>query len=209
MSYKPIVIVDYGMGNLGSILNMIKHIGGKAVISSKVEDVKNADKLILSGVGAFDNGMKSISESGLLPVLNEKVLNERTPVLGICLGMQLLTRRSEEGRLGGLGWVDGETVRFKFTKELGGLKVPHMGWNELCVKKDSRLFLGLEDNPRFYFVHSYHLVCNDRADILSTTRYGYEFVSAVQKDNIMGTQFHPEKSHRFGMHVVRNFCEMV
>jgi glutamine amidotransferase len=194
------------MGNLGSILNMIKYIGGKAIITSRVDDVKNAGKLILSGVGAFDNGMRNIMDSGLLPILNEKVLNNKTPILGICLGMQLLTRRSEEGKLSGLRWIDGEIIRFRFNGNLSELKVPHMGWNDITIQKESGLFHGLDKNPRFYFIHSYHIVCDHPADVLSTTHYGYDFVSAVQKGNIMGTQFHPEKSHKFGMQVLKNFC---
>lgn len=200
-----IVIVDYGMGNLGSILNIVKKVGGEAMVSSDPKVIAKAEKLILPGVGAFDQGMLNLERRGLIEVLNKKVLKENTPILGICLGLQLFTKKSEEGKSRGLGWVDAETVRFKTE----GLKIPHMGWDYIKVKKDSPLTKELPENPRFYFVHSYHLVCKDKKDVLATTEYGYEFVSAIQHNNIFGTQFHPEKSHKFGMVVMKNFVENV
>lgn len=200
-----IVIIDYGMGNLGSIQNMLKKIGAKAIISSKIADIEKADKLILPGVGAFDNGMTNLDKLGLISILNEIIFNKKIPLLGICLGMQLLTKRSEEGILSGLGWLDAEVVRFKFDSLTCSLKIPHMGWNTVELVKDSHLFNGLYPS-RFYFVHSYHVVCNDRLDVLAETCYGYNFVSAVQKDNILGVQFHPEKSHKFGMELFKNFA---
>jgi imidazole glycerol-phosphate synthase subunit HisH len=208
MTGKTITIVDYGLGNLGSVMNMVKHVGAKAIITSDPGEILRAEKLLLSGVGAFDKGMENIIALGFRSLLDEKVMQEKVPVLGICLGMQLLTKRSEEGSLDGFGWIDAETVRFDFSKDGSPLKVPHMGWNEIRTKKESRLLAGLDEDARFYFVHSYHLACRDEADILATTVYGYEFTSAVQKGNILGTQFHPEKSHRFGMQVLKNFCEL-
>jgi glutamine amidotransferase len=196
------------MGNLGSILNMLKKIGISATISSKTEDVMKADKLILPGVGAFDQGITNIKDMGLLPVLNEKILHQKTPVLGICLGMQLLTRRSEEGKLPGLGWIEGQTVRFHFDQKQTNLKIPHMGWNSVSVLHKDSLFQGLEEEAAFYFVHSYHVVCDHEADVLATTHHGYNFVSAIQKDNIFGTQFHPEKSHKYGLRILKNFVEL-
>ncbi len=208
-----IVIVDYGMGNLGSILNMLRRIGSEARISSKVEDIEKAGKLILPGVGAFDHGMEKICGLGLQPVLNERVIVRKTPVLGICLGMQLLTRKSEEGRLPGLGWLDAETVRFRFSNGFSGMRIPHMGWNTIRVERPNPLLAGLEagmgGEPRFYFVHSYHLTCNQREDCLAVTPYGYDFASIVQRENIYGTQFHPEKSHRYGMKILENFVSRV
>lgn len=200
-----IVIVDIGMGNLGSILNMLRKIKIEAKISSSPEEIKQADKLILPGVGAFDNAIQSLKSRGLIEVLSQKVLEERTPILGICLGMQMFGKKSEEGKLDGLGWIDAETVRFRINSN--GLKVPHMGWNTIEVKGDPGIFKGIEE-PRFYFVHSYHLVCQKEGDVLATTHYEYDFVSAVHKSNIWGTQFHPEKSHRFGMKVFSNFVEL-
>lgn len=201
-----VVVIDYGMGNLGSILNMMKKIGAPAVISSKISDIEKADKLILPGVGAFDNGMKNLSERGLIHVLNNKVIKDATPILGICLGMQLFAKRSEEGILDGLGWIDAETVRFRFEGDKTGLKIPHMGWNYLKIAREHHLFGDLGDNPRFYFVHSYHVVCNSSEDVLATTYYGYDFVSSINRGNIFGVQFHPEKSHKFGMRLLTNWA---
>lgn len=202
-----IIIVDYGMGNLGSILNMLKKIGAQAAISADIEEIRRADKLILPGVGAFDNGMKNLNESGFIPVLMEKAVVQKTPILGICLGMQLMTKSSEEGSVAGLGWLDAVTVRFRHEPERG-LKIPHMGWNSVAIVKDSPLLKDMFPDPRFYFVHSYHAVCSDGRDILATSHYGYDFVSAFQRDNIMGVQFHPEKSHKYGMRLLKNFAEL-
>lgn len=202
-----IVIIDYGMGNLGSIANMFKKIGTRAIISSDLEVIEAADKLILPGVGAFDNGMARLGEMGLVGLLNAKALLQKTPILGLCLGMQLLARGSEEGSLPGLGWLDAGCVRFRFGPEHDGLKVPHMGWNYLHVRQPGGLFAGMYPDPRFYFVHAYHLECKDQADVQATTTYGYEFASVVRKNNILGVQFHPEKSHKFGMKLFTNFVE--
>ncbi len=202
-----IVIIDYGMGNLGSIANMLKKVGAKAVISSDIATIENADKLILPGVGAFDHGMRNLNELGLIPLLNTKVLQDKTPTLGVCLGMQLFSQKSEEGILSGLGWIEAETRRFNFNQEQLGLKVPHMGWNLINLKQPHPVFTDMYEEPRFYFVHSYHVVCQQRENILATSHYGYEFVSAVARENIVGVQFHPEKSHKFGMKLYRNFAE--
>ena len=203
-----IVLVNYRVGNFGSILNMLKKMGIEATISSNISDIKKADKLILAGVGAYDNGMKNLIDLGLISVLTDKVIKDKTPILGICLGMQLLTKQSEEGVLPGLGWIEGQTVKFKFNNNHKNLKVPHMGWNTVNTNKQSALFDGLNQESRFYFVHSYHVVCNDENDILAKTSYGSEFVSAIQRDSIMGVQFHPEKSHKFGMKLLKNFVEL-
>lgn len=202
-----ITIVDYGMGNLGSIANMVRRIGGKSIITSSKNEIKKAEKLILPGVGAFDNGMQNLKKLGLIEIFNQKVLKDKIPVLGICLGMQLLGNSSEEGKLSGLGWIDGKTVKFQF--ENGSkLKIPHMGWNSVVIKKKSKLFENMPRESRFYFVHSYHLICNDKKDILAITEYGYDFTSAVERENIYGVQFHPEKSHKFGMQLLKNFIEL-
>ncbi len=203
-----IVIVDYGMGNLGSILNMLKKIGDPAAkISSDPKDIEQADKLILPGVGAFDTGMQRLREAGLISLLNEKVLKAKTPTLGICLGMQLITRGSEEGELPGLGWIDAETIRFRLDPKQSMMKVPHMGWNSIKIQREGVLFKNMYPDARFYFVHSYHVVCRNPDDVLATTDYGYDFVSALQRDHILGAQFHPEKSHKFGMKLYKNFVE--
>ncbi len=203
-----IVIIDYGMGNLGSILNMMKKIGAKAIISSDIAEIEKAAKLILPGVGSFDNGMKNINDRGLIQLLNKKVLNDKTPILGICLGCQLITKSSEEGNLPGLGWIDARTVRFRFNDNLKNLKIPHMGWNTVRMCKEEPLVDNLQGEQRFYFVHSYHLVCDHEDDVLMKTFYGYEFASAVKKGNVVGVQFHPEKSHRFGMELLKNWVRL-
>jgi len=192
------------MGNIGSIINMLKKIGYEAKISNNIDEINNADKLILPGVGSFDNGMKNLKEFDLIDILNKKVLEDKTPIIGICLGMQLITNRSEEGNLPGLGWIDAETVKFKFGEENEKLKIPHMGWNTVIPQNNSNLFNGLEE-PRFYFVHSYHVVCKNNVDIIGKTNYGHNFNSVINKDNIYGAQFHPEKSHKYGMLLLKNF----
>ena len=200
-----ITIVDYGMGNLGSILNMFKRIGVQASVKSDMEAIRSADKIILPGVGAYDAAMERIAASGLRDILEHKALNEKVPVLGICLGMQLLTRGSEEGKLPGLGWIDADTRRFPAQS---GLKVPHMGWNIALPTNPSPLTINLGDEPRFYFVHSYFVTVDDPADSIMRTTHGVTFDSAVQHGNIFGVQFHPEKSHKFGMQLLKNFAEL-
>jgi glutamine amidotransferase len=200
-----ITIVDYGIGNLGSIQNMFRRAGAKSVISGDPAVVADAEKILLPGVGAFDNAMQRIDEVGLRTVLDRKALVEKVPVLGICLGMQLLTRSSEEGCLPGLGWIAAFTRRFP---ALPGLKVPHMGWNVALPKTPSRLTAQVGDEPRYYFVHSYCVHVDDPAHSLMKTLYGIDFDSAIGHGNIYGVQFHPEKSHRFGMQILKNFAEL-
>ncbi len=202
-----ITIVDYGMGNLGSIKNMLKKIGVPALISSDPTDIKAAEKLILPGVGAFENGMKNLNERGLIDILNEKVRIEKTPVLGICLGMQLLSNSSQEGTLHGLGWLDAATKKFDFTDlHNPALKIPHMGWNTVEIKKNHALFANMPPEIRFYFVHSYYVDCKNPDHELTHTVHGITFTSAVAVENICGVQFHPEKSHKFGMKLLANFA---
>jgi imidazole glycerol-phosphate synthase subunit HisH len=200
-----IVIIDYGMGNLGSVKNMSKKIGINAVISSDIKDIENAEKLILPGVGAFDQGIKKIHELNLFDILNEKVISRKTPILGICLGFQLLTMHSEEGTLNGLGWIDAVTKRFNFEESDKKMKIPHMGWNSVDFNSSSTLFSDWQGEARFYFVHSYHVVCKSKDIITSECLYGKKITSSIQKHNIHGAQFHPEKSHRYGMKLLRNF----
>jgi len=202
-----IVIIDYGMGNLGSVVNMLKKLGVETVVSSDKDAIKKASKLILPGVGAFDNGMKNLRDRNLIPLLNEKVLEERITILGLCLGMQLYTRGSEEGRMPGLGWLDAETVSFRFEGVNANLKVPHMGWNTIEICQSHPLFAEMNNESRFYFVHSYHVVCKETGTVVAQTDHGYMFPSAIAKENILGVQFHPEKSHNFGMKLFKNFVE--
>lgn len=202
-----IIIIDYNMGNLGSIQNMLKKIGAPARISSSPEDILAAEKLILPGVGSFDHGMASLAGRGLLEPLNEVVCRRGRPILGICLGMQLLARRSEEGQAPGLGWIDADVIRFDLAGS--GLRVPHMGWNQVRQQQPCPLFDGMEAQTRYYFVHSYHVSCRNRDDVVTTTAHGLEFVSSFRHGNIFGVQFHPEKSHKFGMRLLQNFQNMV
>ena len=203
-----LTIINYNAGNIKSIQNMLKRIGVKSTISSSVNEIETAEKLILPGVGHYDYGMKNLKESGLIECLNKKVLVDKTPMLGICLGAQLLGNRSDEGVESGLGWIDMEVVRFDKSNMNADLKVPHMSWNEISIQKTSKLMEGLNNESRFYFVHSFHMKCKNQSDILNTTRYGYEFVSSVEHENIFGVQFHPEKSHRFGMQLLENFIKI-
>lgn len=202
-----LVIIDYGMGNIGSILNMLKKIGSKAIVSSNISDIFKAEKIILPGVGAFDNGIKNLKDRNLLDILNDRVINHKIPILGICLGMQLMGLSSEEGRLHGIGWIDAKVIKFNFDKLSEKLKIPHMGWNSIKYKKNSNLVANMYVDPKFYFVHSYYIKCLHHEDILTTTDYGFNFVSAFEKDNIIGVQFHPEKSHKYGMKILKNFIE--
>ncbi len=204
-----ICIINYKMGNLGSIANMLKKIGYNCEITDEANIINSASKLILPGVGAFDKAMTNLKDMNLLDVLNRKVIKEKTPVLGICLGMQLMTKGSEEGTAPGLGWIDAETKRFRFDNPFTKNKIPHMGWNIITPNKKGLLFDNMYFESRFYFVHSYHVVCNNELDILATTNHDYDFTSSVSHENIYGVQFHPEKSHKFGMKLLQNFVEKV
>jgi imidazole glycerol-phosphate synthase subunit HisH len=201
-----ITIVDYKMGNLGSIANMLKRSGFAATISSEVAAIDAAEKLILPGVGAWDHGMQHLAELGLIEPLRRRVLDQGVPLLGICLGMELLFERSEEGERPGLGWVRGACVRFRFDEREARLKVPHMGWNVVRPTRTTDLFADMADDAAYYFVHSYHVVCDDPADALGHTSHGLEFASAIGRGNVYGTQFHPEKSHTHGMRLLKNFA---
>jgi glutamine amidotransferase len=204
-----IAVVDYGVCNTGSIRNMLRKVGAEVVVTSDVEQLANADKIILPGVGAFSTGMNGLRTRGLVPVLNDHALNRRKPILGICLGMQMFTAESEESTGDkhevGLGWIDAKTVGFRPSED-EDLRLPHMGWNTIDPCSNHPILAGLEDDSRFYFVHSYHVQCHDPNDRLCLSHYGSEFTSAVAAGNIVGTQFHPEKSHRFGMQLLRNFA---
>jgi imidazole glycerol-phosphate synthase subunit HisH len=200
-----ITIVDYGMGNVASIANLLRKIGAEVVISADCETIGKASLLILPGVGSFDEGMRNITRLGLKEVLDSRVLGDEIPTLGICLGMQLMGRRSAEGVLPGLGWIDFDVERFNPRDGSERLKIPHMGWNTIKPVKQSVLLEGLGESSRFYFVHSYHAVCGNSADVLATAHYGDEFTAAFERGNIAGVQFHPEKSHRFGKQLLGNF----
>ncbi|MBN2101801.1 MAG: imidazole glycerol phosphate synthase subunit HisH [Candidatus Aenigmarchaeota archaeon] len=201
-----IVIIDYGVGNIKSIQNQLIKLGYNSSVSSEKTDIINADKLILPGVGHFAYGMKTLNELDLLGTLKKKVIIEKTPILGICLGMQLFTEWSEEGNVSGLGWIKGKAV--KFTKDPNKrYKIPHMGWNSIKIKKQNKMIRGIKNDSLFYFVHSFYVECSEDIDILTTTKYISKFASMIQKENIYGTQFHPEKSHENGLQILKNFAE--
>lgn len=200
-----IVIVDYGVGNVGSVANMLRKAGARATISSSNADIAAADKLVLPGVGHFDRGMSKLNDTGLVPALTEQVLGRGKPVLGICLGMQMMTRASEEGSRPGLGWIDASTHRFP---DMADLRVPHMGWNTVRPHNRSSLFAHGGEAERFYFVHSYFVRTADPAHVAATVDYGVDFAAAFQANNIFGVQFHPEKSHLFGMELLKRFIAL-
>lgn len=206
---QRIVIIDNDMGNSGSVYNMVKRSGASAVISAKPDVIAKADKLLLPGVGSFDKGIENLKKAEFFPALQCKVLQDKVPFLGICLGMQMLFDKSEEGELQGLGWLKGEVKRFAFVKPSSQrLKIPHMGWNIVHSVKENSLLPIHEEELRYYFVHSYHVICEQERDVLAVSRYDYDFTCAVQNNNIYGVQFHPEKSHRFGMALMKNFINL-
>ncbi len=208
MTAGTITIVDYGLGNLGSVANMLRKLGAQAQISSKPEVLEIATALVLPGVGHFDTGMTNLRSRGFEAILTRRVMEKKVPVLGICLGVQLLARGSEEGKAPGLGWIAAEVKRFALPPG-PRLPIPHMGWNEVETK-DEVLFKGHEPGEsRYYFMHSYHLVADDPTDIAAWGNYGYRFGAAVRRGNVYGTQFHPEKSHRHGMQVLQNWLEAI
>ena len=201
-----IVIVDYGVGNLASVLNIIRKAGGDAIVSSSAKDIRNCDRLFLPGVGAFDHGMSNLEERRLIQPIQDRA-QDGAPILGICLGMQLLSRGSEEGQRPGLGLVPASFKRFADSTR-GSLRVPHVGWNTINVVKTNDLVTDSDEELRYYFVHSYYAVCDEPSDVIATTMYGHEFPCIYGRGKIYGCQFHPEKSHRFGLQLIRRFLEL-
>jgi glutamine amidotransferase len=199
-----ITIIDYGLGNIRAFVNVYRRLDIAVRVASEPTDVETAERIILPGVGAFDHAMALLQKSGMRESLDAAA--GRVPVLGICVGMQILAGESEEGKLPGLGWIDG-AVR-KFDAARARIQLPHMGWNDVKPRTQGGLFAGLEEGARFYFLHSYYFACNDTADELAQTQYGVAFASAVHKTNIYGVQFHPEKSHHFGVRLLKNFAEL-
>lgn len=202
-----IAIVDYGLGNVKAFANVYHGLNIPAAIAKNADDLKGAARIILPGVGAFDHAMKLLEKSGMKPLLDELVLGRRVPVLGICVGMQMLAGYSEEGSLPGLGWIEGEVRRFRTAGNLN-LQVPHMGWNSISPVMNDGLLRGLDGGALFYFLHSYYFQCRHNQDILAVTEYGERFASAVCSGNIYGVQFHPEKSHQGGIQLLKNFAEL-
>lgn len=202
-----IIIIDYGMGNLRSVQKKIESLDVNVEISADLTKITNAQKLILPGVGNFANGVKKLKESGIWEVLINKVHIQKTPILGICLGMQLMAKHSEEGNIDGFGWFDAEVIKFKISNKLQH-KIPHIGWNSINIEKENPLIKTISNDAMFYFVHSFHIECSNKEDILTTSEYEYKFTSAIHKENIYGVQFHPEKSHDIGKIVLENFINL-
>ena len=203
-----IAILDYGLGNIQAFLDIYKKLNINAAIVSIPEDLQKAKKLVLPGVGAFDWAMKRLNESGLRNMLDELVLNKNIPILGICVGMQMMAKISEEGSLDGLGWIEGEVVKFDQSKFSQPTHLPHMGWNDVEPTSKNGLFKNLETGSRFYFLHSYYFSPYSHENLLSTTNYNVSFASSVNRNNIYGVQFHPEKSHNWGIQLLKNFAEI-
>lgn len=203
-----IAIIDYGIGNLSSIKNMLKKLNQEVCIAESSEEILTASKLILPGVGTFEEGINKLHLSGLLDSINHRVLVDKIPILGICLGMQMMTSSSEEGDVEGLNWVTGVVKKFPEYTTQWRLRVPHIGWSFVTKAKENEILSGLQDLTRFYFIHSYYVECKDSNDVLLTSEYGFEFVSAFNHQNVYGVQFHPEKSHIYGMAFLNSFANM-
>lgn len=201
-----VAIVDCGIGNIRSVQRMFQAIGTDAVVVSIPDEAASCKRLVLPGVGAFDAGMKAIHERGWFEVLNELAFGRRVPLLAICLGMQLLCRRSDEGVLPGLGWIAADVLAFR--REQRSIKIPHMGWSVVRPMQDNPLIPTGLDEQRFYHVHKYHAICDSDESVLGVAHYGYDFATVIRRDNIYGVQFHPEKSHKFGMNLLRRFTEI-
>jgi glutamine amidotransferase len=203
-----ITIIDYGLGNVLAFVNVYSHLNIPVVVAKSVDDLAHATKLILPGVGSFDHAMQQLDRSGMRQSIEQLVLQQAMPVLGICVGMQMLAKSSDEGALPGLGWIDGAVKKFDVLKMPQGTNLPHMGWNDVAPVVDSGLFKGMEQDARFYFLHSYYFECHQQSDVLAVTDYGGSFTCAVHRENVYGVQFHPEKSHHFGTQLLKNFAEI-
>lgn len=203
-----ITIVNYGLGNIKAFANIYNKLNVPCIIATNASDLEKADKIILPGVGAFDHAMEQLDSSGMRSTLNQMVLEKKIPVLGICVGMQMLAHSSDEGTLPGLGWVNGTVKKFDPEKLHHTTHLPHMGWNDVKPVKQSDLFFDLETHACFYFLHSYYFSCNNSSDISAVTDYGGAFTCAVQHENIFGVQFHPEKSHHYGIQLLKNFANL-
>lgn len=203
-----IALIDYGVGNIRAFTNIYKKLDIPVRVAQSVDDLTGITKVILPGVGAFDHAMEQLEESGMRQRLDELVIQHKVPVVGICVGMQMLAHSSDEGKLPGLGWIDGIVKKFDGSKISYSTHLPHMGWNDVKPVKQNELLTGLENDAKFYFLHSYYFHCIDTQDTIATTEYGIEFSCAVNRDNIYGVQFHPEKSHQYGIQLLNNFAKL-
>jgi glutamine amidotransferase len=203
-----ITILDYGLGNVGAFANVYKRMNIPARMARTASDLDGAERIVLPGVGAFDHAMNLLDASGMRDALEQKVVEERVPVLGVCVGMQMLAEGSDEGERPGLGWIPGRVRHFSHVGANQSLPMPHMGWNDVTPALDQRLFAGLEEAARFYFLHSYYFECDEQSDAAAHSLYGAEFACAVRREHVYGVQFHPEKSHHFGAALLSNFAKV-
>ena len=203
-----ITIIDYGLGNVLAFINLYSRLNIPVVVAKSASDLLNATKLILPGVGSFDHAMQQFDKSGMRQTVEQLVLQKAMPVLGVCVGMQMLAKLSDEGELPGLGWIDGKVTKFNLSDMPRGTNLPHMGWNDVRPLVEGGLFKGMEQDARFYFLHSFYFECHQRENVLAVTDYGEQFSCAVRRNNVYGVQFHPEKSHRFGSQLLKNFAEV-
>lgn len=201
-------IIDYGLGNVMAFVNVYRRCNIPVMVVGTPDELCSATKLILPGVGSFDQAMKLLDQSGMRSRLEDRVMGDGIPVLGVCVGMQMLAKSSDEGKLPGLGWIDAKVKRFEVSSLPNGTQLPHMGWNDVTSTAPGSLFKGMDNDVRFYFLHSYYFSCHDHSDILATSEYGVRFCCAVQHKNVYGVQFHPEKSHHFGSHLLQNYWEL-
>jgi len=201
-------VIDYGLGNVQAFLTLYKRLGFEVTRAKTAADLAGASKIILPGVGAFDHAIELLDQSGMQPTLETLVMQDKVPILGICVGMQILASASNEGRLLGLGWVPGKVLSFRANAQSASLPLPHMGWNDVQPKPGSPLFAGLESDARFYFLHSYYFECGEESHVAAVAAYGFDFSCAVSAGNVYGVQFHPEKSHNFGTKLLKNFAEL-
>lgn len=202
-----IAIIDYGLGNIQAFVNVYNRLGIPVTVAKTSDALEKANKLILPGVGAFDHAMELLDASGMRQTLDHLVLSTKVPILGICVGMQILANSSDEGKLDGLGWIPGHVKALNSVPGAAELPLPHMGWNDVKITDEHMLFKGLEEEARFYFLHSYFFDCLQQSSVIATASYGTDFCCAVKADNVYGVQFHPEKSHHFGTNLLKNFAE--
>lgn len=203
-----ITIIDYGVGNVLAFVNVYNRLNVPVTVAKSADDLRNASRLILPGVGSFDHAMQQLDQSGMRQLVEQLVMRDKLPVLGICVGMQMLARSSDEGKLPGLGWIDGTVKKFDLSAMLPDTNLPHMGWNDVAPVAEGGLFKGIEKDSRFYFLHSFYFECNQQSNVLAVSDYGGNFSCAVRQDNVFGVQFHPEKSHHFGSQLLKNFSEV-
>ncbi len=203
-----ITIIDYGLGNIRAFVNVYERLNIKTKIAKNADDIRGATKIILPGVGAFDYAMSQLNASGMRDELENQVIEKKVPLVGICVGMQMLAKSSDEGKLSGLGWIDAQVKIFDTSLVAHKTKLPHMGWNSITPIKDCNLLSDFNNESRFYFLHSYYFACNKNEDIIATTEYGITYASAIQNENIYGIQFHPEKSHSNGVQLLHNFAKL-